>query len=133
MEGRTWADQLAYWKIVPPTALLAKIKGGQNKPTIQVSNPVDIRTTAEKVSQGLTGRVDRGFAEGAVAGYQGQEVAAQQGAIADQQAGGGGTVTQAPSMQGYLEDKLRREQPLEVDGYSFLNAFQTLQQMMGAG
>lgn len=132
MSGRTATDQLNYWKIAPPVDLLDQIRGDQpKKPTLQVTNPLDIREAARGVSRGLTGREDRGFVEGSVTGYQGMETAAQQGMVADQEAGGGGTVTQAASMDAYLADKLRREQPLEVDGYAFVQAFDTFAQMIG--
>lgn len=131
--GTRWAETLSGWrKAGLPPELADKIKQAQPKrPTIQVTNPMDIRQAAVDVSRELTGEVDRGFAEGSVGGYQGQEIAAQQGVYGDQEAGGGGTVTAAPSMGAYLEDKLRRENPIEVDGYQFLGQFQNFLSMMG--
>lgn len=132
--GTRWQDTLAGWKQagIPPE-LQDRIKSNQPaKPTVQVTNPIDIRSAAQTVSQQLTGAVDRGFVEGSVAPYQGLETAAQRGVYGDQEAGGGGTVTQAPSMGAYMEDKLRREKPLEVDGYQFLGQFEQFLSMLGA-
>lgn len=131
--GTRWAETLSGWrKAGLPPELAEKLKQAQPKrPTIQVTNPTDIRQAAVDVSRELTGEVDRSFAEGSVGGYQGAEVAAQQGVYGDQEAGGGGTVTSAPSMGAYLEDKLRRENPIEVDGYAFLGQFQNFLSMMG--
>lgn len=132
VDGREWFEQMAFWRAHPPQDLLSKIAGTQpKKPTFQVSNPIDIRTAAESVSQGLTGRVDRGFVDTSVGGYQQAEKAAQEATYNDQAAGGGGTTTAQPQMQNYLQDRIRREQPLQVDGYSFLNGFDTFLGMVG--
>ena len=134
VEGRTWYDQLKQWKRVPPVDLLDKVNGGGiQKQTIQITNPVDIRAAGEQVSRSLIGRVDRGFAESAVSGYQAQEIAGQGAVSADQQAGGGGTVTREPSLEAYLQDRMRREQPLEVDGHSFVKTFESFIDMLGPG
>lgn len=129
VDGRRWFEQLAYWKRFPPTELLDQMK--EKKPTLRVTNPIDIRASAENVSRGLTGRVDRGFVDAAPKAYQRQEVGAQQAAIGDQENGGGGTVTDAASTENFLADKLRREKPLEVDGYAFLGAFDSFLDMIG--
>lgn len=132
--GTRWHETLAGWKQtgLPPELQEELTSGQPARPTIQVTNPVDIRSAAKTVSQEMTGAVDRGFVEGAVAPYQGLETAAQSGVYGDQEGGGGGTVTQAPSMGGYMEDKLRREKPLEVDGYQFLGQFEQFLSMLGA-
>lgn len=131
--GTRWYETLAGWKKVGlPPELEQKLKDSQPKrPTIQVTNPVDIRAAAQDVSVNLTGTRDDAFAQGAVGSYQSMEAGAQNAAYADQEGGGGGTVTQAPSLGAFAEDKLRREQPLEVDGYSFLGQFQNFLSMMG--
>lgn len=131
--GTRWQETLAGWKQagIPPE-LQDELKSGQPaRPTVQVTNPIDIRNAAQTVSQQLTGAVDRGFVEGAVAPYQGLETAAQSGVYGDQEGGGGGTVTQAPSLGAFAEDKLRREKPLEVDGYQFLGQFEQFLSMLG--
>lgn len=132
VDGREWFEQLAEWKRRPPTELLSTLAGeGKAKPTLQVSNPIDIRTAAEKVSEGLIGRRDRTFVEGAVPALQAQEIGAQRAEIAEAEAGGGGTITAAPGGEAFLADKLRREKPVEVDGYAFLGGFETFLDMIG--
>lgn len=134
ISGTRWHETLAGWKQTGlPPELQEEVKSSQPaRPTIQVTNPIDIRNAAQTVSQQLTGAVDRSFVEGSVAPYQGMETAAQQGVYGDQEGGGGGTVTQAPSMGAFMEDKLRREKPLEVDGYQFLGQFEQFLSMLGA-
>lgn len=133
VEGVRWQETLAGWKKVGlPPELAEAIESSQpKKPTIQVTNPIDIRQAAQDVSRELTGTRDDAFAMGAVGGFQAQETAAQSAVFADQEGGGGGTVTQAPSMGAFLEDKLRREQPIEVDGYQFVGQFQNFLSMLG--
>lgn len=134
VDGRTWQAQLVEWKRRPPLNLLADLgkEDGETRPTIVITNPLDIQATAEGVSQSLTGEVDRGFVESAVPAFQGQQVSTQERGNAADAAGQGETVTNAASMEAFLADKMRREQPLEVDGYSFVNAFDSFIDMIGA-
>lgn len=133
VEGRTWDQQLAFWKAHPPEALLAKLKSSAaKKPTIQLTNPLDIQNAARQESQNILGRVDRSAVAGAVPDYQAVEKQAQQAAIDDQAAGGGGVVAQPPSLDSYLSDRMRREHPIEADGYSFVNKFDTFRNLIGA-
>lgn len=140
-DGRKYWEQLAEWRQRPPAELIAKLKAAQpKKPTISVTlaNPLDIRARAETVQQQLMGRVTPGFAEGVVDPYQQVDAAAQRATqaavIADQEAGGGGTTqtTQAPTVDAFTEEQLRKEHPIEVDGYQFLGQFQSFMQMIGA-
>jgi hypothetical protein len=134
VEGLSYIETLAGWRQTGiPAELQAKIKSGAPKrPTIQVTSPLDIRKAAQETSRELIGRVDTGFAEGVVKPYQAAEAGAQGAVYGNQEAGGGGTVTQEASLGAFAEDKLRREKPLEVDGYQFLNQFQGFLSMIGA-
>lgn len=137
MGGTRYVETLARWRKngLPEdiAAALADEKAqGPKRPTIQVANPLDIRQTAEAVSQRLTGEVDRGFAQSTVGPYQSADAAAQGAVYNDQDAGGGGRTTQAPSIEAFAEDRLRREKPIEVDGYQFLGQFQNFLSMIGA-
>jgi hypothetical protein len=133
-EGLTWYEMLAQWKRRPPEDLLAEIEeagGGTKRPPIQVTNPLDIMQTAKAVSQGLIGAVDRGFVEGTVSPYQGVETASQNAAYSLGEAGSGGTYASPPSVEAFAEDRLRRTDPIEVDGYQFVNQFESFMQMLG--
>lgn len=133
VEGLTWHEMLARWKAHPPEDLLEQINSeGPKRPAISVTNALDIQQTAQGVSQSLTGEVDPGFSASTVSPYQGMEAAYQNSAYDMGQAGTGGTVQQAPSVGAYVEDRLRRENPIEVDGYQFLTQFQSLLGMLGA-
>lgn len=132
VSGREWFEQLAEWKRRPPLELLADMAGERKqKPTIQLTNPVDIRAAAESVSQKLIGRRDRAFVEASPKAIHKQETGAQRAAIGDAEAGGGGTLIAAPGGEAFLEDQLRREKPIEVDGYAFLGGFETFLDMIG--
>lgn len=134
VEGRIWQEQLAHWQRRPPTELLEQIAAAQpKKPTIRVTNPLDIRLAAGNVAADAVGGGVPDFVAAAAPGYQAQERLAQQGVVADQEMGGGGTVTDAPSMESYLLDKLRREKPIDVAGHSFVKAFDVFAQMMRGG
>lgn len=132
VEGTRWVETLAGWRRNPPADLIDKIQGSQPKrPTIQVTNPVDIRQTALDTSRQMIGREADTFAQGLVGQYQGVEAAAQQAGIADQAAGGGGTVTDAPSLGNFAKEQLQRTAPAEVDAYKFLGNFNALMQRLG--
>lgn len=133
-EGLTWHEMLAQWKRHPPEDILAELKDSgavSKRPTIQVTNPLDIMQTAKDVSRNLTGEVDRGFVEGTVGPYQGAETASQNAAYSVGEAGNGGTVASPPSVEAFADDRLRRTDPIEVDGYQFLGQFQSLMSMLG--
>lgn len=124
VNGRTMADELDEWKRVPPAELLAQLKSqAPAKPTLHVSNPVDIRAAAAQADQSTMGGGNLPFVQGAPAAYQPTEIAAQQAVTTDQAAGGGGTVTDQASAPEFFADKARREHPVEVGGYSYLKAF----------
>lgn len=133
-EGLTWYEMLTQWKRHPPEDLLAELEESgavSKRPPIQVSNPLDIMAAAKGVSLNLTGEVDRGFVEGTVRPYQGVETAAQNAAYDAGEAGSGATIAAPPSVDAFADDKLRRENPIEVDGYQFVNQFQSLMSMLG--
>lgn len=132
--GKTSDQQLTEWSIRPPTSLDIKGLGGPgsaSKAVVQLTNPTDVRASAEAVSQSLIGHVDPGFVNAAPAAFNAQEQAAGDAQVADVAAGQGGTVTQAPSQQAFLQDKLQREQPLAVDANSFVNTFDNFRKMLG--
>lgn len=131
VEGRMWFEQLAEWKRRPPVELLEEMAGDTpKKPTIQVSNPLDVRAAAAAVDQELTGGGDIGFAQRQIGAYQAAESGAQMAVYGDQDAGGGGTVVDAPSVEQFMADKLRREKPIDVGAYSFLKSFNVFADMM---
>lgn len=130
VEGMGWLPLLQKWKREPPEALLDQINGGAGggRAPIQVTNPLDIQQAAKATSQDLIGAVDRGFVESVVPGYQSVEVGAGN---AYANADDGAAVVAPPSVAAFAEDKLRRDNPIEVDGYQFLNQFQSFMQMLG--
>lgn len=115
VSGRTWTQQLSEWQIRPP-----KVADEGKAPNV-VSNPIDIRKTAGSVVTNLVGGGEeyRGFVNDAVAPVQANQLAYGQGMDGTN----GGTVTQAPDMEAFLEDKMRREHPIDVAGNSFLSVF----------
>lgn len=133
---RSMTDQLKEWSIRPPTPDdLRRILGTKAKPplTVQLTNPMDVQTSAENVSQQLLGYTDRGFVNSAPAGYNAAETTAQTAAYDTANATAGGTSYQAPDMTSFLENKLRKEKPLEVDANSFLNTWDNFLNMLGPG
>ena len=134
VSGLTWVEQLAEWRRHPPLALLDKIKaggGGSAGPqSVTVTSPTDILKTGQDVSQSVLGRVDAGIVNATVSPYQSLERGA--GTDAVNAAGTEGSVlTAPPSVSAFVEDKIRREHPIEADGYSFLGQFQSFMQMLG--
>lgn len=128
VNGRKWRDQLKEWTIRPPVELLESLKG--EGAVIRQSNPTSIRAVARATSKELLGRVDRGFVESSVAPVQAAEVAAG-GAYSAATAGGGGIVTEPAAAGDILEERLRREKPIEVDGHAFVNQYQNFLKLLG--
>lgn len=132
-EGLTWHELLVKWKREPPEDILAKINGEQPaKPTIEVSSPADIAAVGRATTRAMIGRDDPTFAQGLVPSYQAAEAAAQQAVVADQDAGGGGTVVDAPNLQNFAEQRLEETNPVEVDSYATLSNFNEMLRMLGA-
>lgn len=133
VEGRAWFEQLAAWRAAPPVDLLDKIKAASGPPlhTMTVTNPIDIQAQARATSRQLLGKEDPNFVASSVDPVQQQEIAQQQAQMNDQAAGGGGVVATPAAPANVLEDKLRREQPLAVDGHSFVNQFSQFLHMLG--
>jgi hypothetical protein len=123
ISGRTAREQLDEWHIRPPD--LATVLGDQ-KGSVHLTNPADIRKSARDVSKNLLGKVDRSFVEAAPAAYQGEQLAAGEATL-----GGASVVTDEGSMVGSLEERLRREKPIEVDGHSFVNQYQNFIKLLG--
>lgn len=132
VEGLTWHEMLARWKAHPPEDLLEQIAAdGPKRPAIEVTNALDIQQAAKSTAQDLTGGgIGAEFIESAVSPYQGMEAAYQNSAYDMGQAGTGGTVQRPPSVDAYVEDRLRREHPIEVDGHQFLTQFQSFLGML---
>lgn len=126
--GRTATDTLTMWLRhgVPPIIkdqIDVAAGGAKQKPAITLTAPADIRAAAGAIAQQVTGGGDVGFLDEAVGAYQAHESATQGAANAVAEAGGGGSVTNTTSAGNFLADKLRREQPLEVNGQSFHRVF----------
>lgn len=131
VNGLTWYEQLANWKARPPQDLLQKIKGATAKPLVHLTNPDDIRSVARTVSQNLLGQDDPNFVASSVAAVNANESGYQQSQVDAAAAGGGQAVIDPGNPQNVLSEKLRREQPLKVDGNTFVNKFQSFLGMLG--
>lgn len=133
VEGRTWADQLTHWQRVPPLDLIEEISGsmGRTRPTIRLTNPVDIRRSARDTAARSMGFSDPEFTASAVADYQAMERAEQQRIINDQEAGGGGEVANAPSLDAYMQERFERERPVQTVAGRVLGGLNLIAQRLG--
>jgi hypothetical protein len=91
----------------------------------------DIIGTGETVAKQMTGRRQEGFAEDLVGGYNAKEEQTQRQAY--DLVPTGGTATEAPSIQGYAESRLRQQAAPEVGAYAGLGAFNQILQDLGLG
>lgn len=95
----------------------------------QVSNPLDVRRTAEDVVIDRLGSLQPGLADQITSGYRQQELAAQQSQYDMGETGG--TVVTPPSVEAYAEDQARRADPTGFDAHEALTGFDMLSQLMG--
>lgn len=133
--GRTRTEQLHEWMIHPPTPEeLGIALGKEKKPaTLRLTNPADVRASAETVSQQLLGHIDTGIVNSAASGYNALESSAQTAANDVANSDTGGSSYDAPTPAAYLEDKIRREKPLEVGAHQFLSTWNNFLSLLGPG
>lgn len=110
-----------------------RVQGPRAPLVSQVSNPDTIRAVLREASYSLTGsRLSPEEEQRLISLYQGYEHGADAAAYAAGGTGGpGGTVTQAPSMQGFAEAQIEQMRPQEVASHRHLDAFEKILGSMG--
>lgn len=114
------ANQALQVLISNPSAQSAG-SGGSTGPTIAFTNPQDVQTGFQNVSQNLTGQEQP----------TGDFVNAYHGLEAAQAHGTGRNYTQAPSVQGAATQYLINKDPSEVQAYGAASRMQELYSMLG--
>jgi hypothetical protein len=100
--------------------------------TIQLTNPQDVHFVANKVGQTVLGRnLNDAELQAITASFQGGEATAQRAAY--NTGVGGGTSTQAPSLQAFAEQQVRAKNPVEAGAHDLSQTFDTFLSLIAGG
>lgn len=124
--GITWQEAFSEIAANPKVSLDGE---GEELPTIRLSNPADLRPAIKRIASRVAGEAPPELVEAIVRAYQGTEAAAGQQMI--DVAGTGATVVGPPSAEGFTEDYLRRERPVEAGAVDVLEQAKSAMQFLG--
>lgn len=116
--GLEWQEALARYGEMFDAETGGRFRPGDQAPEaplpIRLTNPADVRNTAENVARHLLGRsnIDPAFVERMVAAYHTAETSYQRTVDA------GGTAVSPPDLASFLGDAVRNENPTEVQAHT---------------
>jgi hypothetical protein len=121
-------------RIAETGALGGKIGGGRTRAplTVRKSNPLDIKSAADAVAQNVLGRgLTNDELPQIIAAIQQMETSVQTQAYNMDETGG--TVTEAPSLAAFVEQKLRIQNPGEAQDMDVSGQVNNLMDIFGMG
>lgn len=111
--GLTWQQALVELAATPAQSMNELVGRGRQPLVKRLTNPADLRTAIKRTLTQVAGEAPDDMVERMIAAYQGQEGAAQERNYALQEFGG--TMTDPPSVEGFVEDRARREMPVQTE------------------